>query len=765
MATLLLSAAGSALGGGVRRLGRRAGRDACSARRSGATLGSAIDQRLLGAGLGAGRDRAGRAVPGHGVERGRAARRGSSGAVRRGRAGDLVEPVPRERCSTEQVGGKGGGGATVREYSYSVSLAIALCEGEVAAGRADLGGRAGDRSVGADLAAARGRRGPAARPADRGDRGRAGAGLSRDGLCRVREPRPDALRQPHPAVQLRGVPAAGGRAAGRAAAAGARRAGRGAGAGDRGVRAGDRAGALPAGQGRDRRRQRAQRSRACRTSSPRSSSWRRNCRTCGRCRWWSAGSATTCAAAAARLRPAVEQRGEDGDADALGGVGAGRGAAAQVVSRVDGRPVFGGTPADASVVQAIRRDARERAGGDVLSVHPDGHPGGQRAARSVDRRGRPAGGAVARADHAGAGAGAGGLDRQDGGGGGRGRGVLRAGRAPADFTRRRTDGRLRRAGGMVATGGSSCTMRISARSRAASTPSASGRRCAALTQIRDAADGYPAVRALCALAEDVRAILGPGDQDRLCGRLVGVFRAPSGGRVGRRALPPRSALGVPGDRFRRDRQLHAAVGLAGRARAMPTRRRGRSTTSTISRATSRAARASTGTMPTPPGRDAQERTPIADGAYGEDWVFRYKDLVELVVEAAPSTGSAASRPAAPTAWVPQIEADLVHRARLPGGRQGHEPAERLPRSEVVGELLSLLFERLARRLHPVSLSSGDVRALERSGEQPASDVYGGRMVDMARAHVWAWDARPWPDFPGPAGDLGRRRRTTSAATG
>ena len=23
----------------------------------------------------------------------------------------------------------------------------------------------------------------------------------------------------------------------------------------------------------------------------------------------------------------------------------------------------------------------------------------------------------------------------------------------------------------------------------------------------------------------------------------------------------------------------------------------------------------------------------------------------------------------------------------------------------------------------------------------------GRMVDMARAHVWAWDARPWPDFP------------------
>ena len=30
---------------------------------------------------------------------------------------------------------------------------------------------------------------------------------------------------------------------------------------------------------------------------------------------------------------------------------------------------------------------------------------------------------------------------------------------------------------------------------------------------------------------------------------------------------------------------------------------------------------------------------------------------------------------------------------------------------------------------------------------PVSDVYAGRMVDMSRAHVWAWDARPWPDFP------------------
>ena len=30
---------------------------------------------------------------------------------------------------------------------------------------------------------------------------------------------------------------------------------------------------------------------------------------------------------------------------------------------------------------------------------------------------------------------------------------------------------------------------------------------------------------------------------------------------------------------------------------------------------------------------------------------------------------------------------------------------------------------------------------------PASSVYAGHMIDMVAAHVWCWDARPFPDFP------------------
>lgn len=33
------------------------------------------------------------------------------------------------------------------------------------------------------------------------------------------------------------------------------------------------------------------------------------------------------------------------------------------------------------------------------------------------------------------------------------------------------------------------------------------------------------------------------------------------------------------------------------------------------------------------------------------------------------------------------------------------------------------------------------------GRNPQSDQYDGPMLDMGRAHAWAWDARPWPAFP------------------
>ena len=170
-----------------------------------------------------------------------------------------------ETVDESEVGGKGGGGATVREFSYSVSLALALCEGEVLrVGRIWADGQAvtqagltwrlhpgGEDQLPDPLIAAI--EGADAAPAYRGT-----AYVVFENLDLT----PYGNRIPQFNFEVFRRPAAG--LTGGAAAAGARCARRGAGAGDGRVRAGDRAGLLQARQGRQRRAERAQRPRRCR---------------------------------------------------------------------------------------------------------------------------------------------------------------------------------------------------------------------------------------------------------------------------------------------------------------------------------------------------------------------------------------------------------------------------------------------------------------------------------------------------------------------
>ena len=111
-------------------------------------------------------------------------------------------------------------------------------------------------------------------------------------------------------------------------------------------------------------------------------------------------------------------------------------------------------------------------------------------------------------------------------------------------------------------------------------------------------------------------------------------------------------------------------------------------------------------------RSAQVRTPITDGAASKPWVFRYKDLRELVVERALQPPRRRGERDADGMGA-AVQADLVHRTRLPGHRPGHQPAERLLRPEVVGELHAAFLAGLARRRDPAGLSRGDVSLVGR----------------------------------------------------
>ena len=136
MATLVLSAAGMAIGGAIG--GTVAGISAAAIGRfAGAVIGRAVDQRPMG--------QSGGSAP---VETGRIDRFRLTGASEgtpigqvygRMRMGGQVIWSTRfqERISNTLTGGRGGKGSspaptqTVTQYSYSVSFAVAICEGPI----------------------------------------------------------------------------------------------------------------------------------------------------------------------------------------------------------------------------------------------------------------------------------------------------------------------------------------------------------------------------------------------------------------------------------------------------------------------------------------------------------------------------------------------------------------------------------------------------------------------------------------------------------
>ena len=129
MATILLSAAGAAIGGSVG--GTVAGlSSAVIGRAVGATLGRTIDERLMGQGS--------EPVETGKIERFRLTQAGDGAPIAQayGRmriGGQVIWASDFQETATTSGGGKGAPPQPkVTSYSYSVSLAIAVCEGEIA---------------------------------------------------------------------------------------------------------------------------------------------------------------------------------------------------------------------------------------------------------------------------------------------------------------------------------------------------------------------------------------------------------------------------------------------------------------------------------------------------------------------------------------------------------------------------------------------------------------------------------------------------------
>jgi hypothetical protein len=146
-------------------------------------------------------------------------------------------------------------------------------------------------------------------------------------------------------------------------------------------------------------------------------------------------------------------------------------------------------------------------------------------------------------------------------------------------------------------------------------------------------------------------------------------------------------------------------------------------------------------------RGSQTRLPITDGAYGKPWVFRFKDIRSWWANAHYDR-TAGVESGSPTAWPVQGKPIWFSELGCPAiDRGANQPnvfydakssESRVPYFSRAGR-----DDLIQRRTLEALLDYWH----EDSGNNPSASGYGGRMIDMGRAFIWTWDARPYPDFP------------------
>ena len=141
-------------------------------------------------------------------------------------------------------------------------------------------------------------------------------------------------------------------------------------------------------------------------------------------------------------------------------------------------------------------------------------------------------------------------------------------------------------------------------------------------------------------------------------------------------------------------------------------------------------------------RADQRRSPIVDGLAGEDWIYRVKDLAGWWGHAHHDRADG-MRSEAPTGWLPGMKpirltefgcAAVDRGGNAPNLFQDPKSAESALPPHSTGER----DDQMQRRALEAVLTHFNEY-------NPASPIYGAPMLEAADA--WCWDARPWPAFP------------------
>lgn len=143
-------------------------------------------------------------------------------------------------------------------------------------------------------------------------------------------------------------------------------------------------------------------------------------------------------------------------------------------------------------------------------------------------------------------------------------------------------------------------------------------------------------------------------------------------------------------------------------------------------------------------RAAQIRSSISDGAHGEHWIFRPKDIRGWW-ENMHFNRIGGVRQSEPTEWAPMSKPIWLTETGCPAIDLGanrpnvfYDPKS--SESALPYDSRGARDDEMQRRFLQAKLGYW-----AEAEHNPTSPVYGGQM--LPEIFVWTWDARPWPDFP------------------
>ncbi len=148
----------------------------------------------------------------------------------------------------------------------------------------------------------------------------------------------------------------------------------------------------------------------------------------------------------------------------------------------------------------------------------------------------------------------------------------------------------------------------------------------------------------------------------------------------------------------------------------------------------------------PEAEAAQIRTDITDGAHDEPWIYRYKDIRNWWLNDHHERING-TRQAEATAWIPQSKP--IWFTEL--GCAAIDKATNQPNKFLDPKSSESTLPKFSNGMRDEYIQLQYLKAMYAywgdETHNPVSAEYNGAMIDMSRAFVWAWDTRPFPRFP------------------